>query len=59
MQTATLATTFFALTTLASAALWMQDTKPTRFTHPMPKDMKEGMDRWKATMKPGPAHERL
>ena len=59
MQTATLATTFFALTTLASAALWMQDTKPTRFTHPMPKDMKEGMERWKATMKPGPAHERL
>jgi hypothetical protein len=36
----------------------MQD-KPKRFTHPMSKDPDGGMARWMATMKPGPAHERL
>jgi hypothetical protein len=62
MQIATVAT-FLALTSLAVGALWVpetkQETKQERFTHPMPKDMKEGMQRWVATMKPGPAHERL
>jgi hypothetical protein len=58
MNLATLATAF-ALTALTTGLLLTQDKKPERFTHPMPKDMKEGMDRWVATMKPGPAHERL
>jgi hypothetical protein len=48
-----------SLATLASGALWMQDGKPERFTHPMPKNPEEGMARWMQTCKPGPAHERL
>lgn len=52
-----LALTVLSLTT--AGALWMQDSKPKRFTHPISKDADGGMARWMATMKPGPAHERL
>jgi len=50
-----------ALSLLAFGAgtLWTQDRKQTRFTHPMPKDMNEGMARWMETCKPSLAHERL
>jgi len=58
MQIATLALVL-TLTAVASGAVWMQDAKPARFTHPMPKDPDGGMARWMATMKPGPAHARL
>jgi hypothetical protein len=58
MQFATLAAAL-TLAALTSGLLWMQDTKPQRFTHPQPKDAEEGMARWLQTCKPGPAHERL
>jgi hypothetical protein len=58
MQIATL-TTVLTLTALTSALLWMQDTKPPRFTHPLSKDADGGMARWMQTCKAGPAHERL
>jgi hypothetical protein len=51
--------TFLSIATAASAAMLLQDKKPQRFTHPMTKDADGGMARWMATMKPGPAHERL
>ena len=43
----------------ASAAMHAQEKKEERFTHPLSKDADGGMARWMATMKPGPAHERL
>jgi hypothetical protein len=46
------------LLTLTAGVVLVQD-KPKRFTHPMPKDPENAMARWMATMKPGPAHERL
>lgn len=46
-----------ALAAVATGAALTQSGK--RFTHPMPKDPDGGMARWMATMKPGPAHERL
>lgn len=49
----------FSLLAFGAGTLWMQDAKQKRFTHPMPKDMNEGMARWMQTLKPGPAHERL
>ena len=58
MQPATLAT-LLTLTALTSGLVWMQDTKPQRFTHPLSKDADGGMARWVQTCKPGPAHERL
>ncbi|MCC7012330.1 MAG: DUF1579 family protein [Planctomycetes bacterium] len=42
-----------------AGALWMQDSAPKRFTHPISKDADGGMARWMETMKPGPAHQRL
>lgn len=50
---------FVSLATVSAGAMWIQETKPKRFTHPIPKDADGGMARWMATMKPGPAHERL
>ncbi len=58
MQITTLATVL-ALSALTSGMLWMQDTKPQRFTHPLSKDSDGGMARWMQTCKAGPAHERL
>jgi hypothetical protein len=58
MQLATLASVL-SVTALTSGLLWMQDTKPQRFTHPLSKDADGGMARWMQTCKPGPAHERL
>jgi len=46
-----------AVTALATGILWTQQTE--RFTHPVPKNMEEGMARWMQTCKPGPAHARL
>ena len=57
MQTLTLSA--LSLAALATCALWMQDSKPQRFTHPISKDKDGGMARWMETTKPGPAHERL
>ncbi|MBL8802274.1 MAG: DUF1579 family protein [Planctomycetes bacterium] len=50
---------FASLATLSAGALWLQEQKPKRFTHPTSKDADGGMARWMATMKPGPAHARL
>lgn len=50
---------FVSLTTVSAGALWMQDAKAKRFTHPQPKDPSAAMARWMETMKPGAAHERL
>ena len=58
MQLATLATVL-VLAALTSGMPHMQDTKSKRFTHPMPKDMNEGMARWMQTCQAGQAHERL
>lgn len=58
MQLVTFATVF-TVTALTSAVLWMQESKPQRFTHPVSKDADGGMGRWMAACKPGPAHERL
>lgn len=57
MNLATLVFASFAA--FGAGALWVQETKPKRFTHPQPKDMNEGMARWMETMKPSLAHERL
>ena len=46
-----------AFAAVATGAALTQQGK--RFTHPVPKDADGGMARWMATMKPGPAHERL
>ncbi len=48
-----------SLATLSAGALWAQEAKSKRFTHPTPKDADGGMARWMATMQPGPAHARL
>lgn len=47
------------LVVFGAGALHMQDKKADRFTHPKSKDADGGMARWMATMKPGPAHQRL
>jgi len=57
MQTFTIAAILLA--TFGLGALWMQDTKPQRFTHPMSKDADGGMARWIQTMQPSAAHARL
>ncbi|HUR28351.1 MAG TPA: DUF1579 family protein [Planctomycetota bacterium] len=57
MQSLTL--TALTLATLGFGALWMQDKKQERFTHPMPKDPENAMARWIDTCKPTAAHERL
>jgi hypothetical protein len=55
--------TLFLVTLLSIAAapapMHLQEQKTERFTHPISKDADGGMARWMATMKPGPAHERL
>jgi len=57
MQVFTLAV--LSLAGFALGALWMQDTKAERFTHPVSKDADGGMARWMQTMQPSAAHERL
>jgi len=57
MQTLALASV--SLVAVAFGALWMQDTKPERFTHPVSKDADGGMSRWMKTMQPSAAHARL
>ena len=57
MHAFTLTPVLFAAFVLG--ALWMQDTKPQRFTHPMSKDADGGMARWIQTMQPSAAHARL
>ena len=54
-----IALTAVALAASAFGVLWMQDTKPERFTHPVSKDADGGMARWMQTMKPSAAHARL
>jgi hypothetical protein len=52
--------TCLSIAVASSAAMHVQDAKkPQRFTHPISKDADGGMARWMASMKPGPAHERL
>jgi len=47
------------LATLTAGTLFVQDARPERFAHPLPKDADGGMARWIATCKPGAPHERL
>ena len=49
----------FSLLAFGAGALWTQDAKQTRFTHPLPKDADGGMGRWMQTLKPSAAHARL
>ena len=51
MQTFVL--TGIALAAFVFGALWMQEAKPGRFTHPVSKDADGGMARWMQTMQPG------
>ncbi len=53
------ALTAVSLSAFALGALWMQDTAPKRFTHPISKDADGGMARWMQTMQPSAAHARL
>lgn len=59
MHTASIATGFL-LAAFASGALWMQsEDKQERFAYPRPESPEKAMERWMATCKTGPAHERL
>jgi len=48
-----------SIAAICTSALWMQDAKQERFTHPVSKDADGGMARWIKTMQPSAAHARL
>jgi hypothetical protein len=57
MQVVTLSV--LSLAGFVLGALWMQEAKTERFTHPVSKDADGGMARWMQTLQPSAAHKRL